>query len=151
MSNLVEQALKLAQDAHHGQFRKFTKEPYVNHPIRVGSVFNDDTLKIVSYLHDIVEDTNVTLTMIEDQFGKEVATSVDALTRRKDENYLDFILRASNDFNAIRVKLVDLEDNMKDLEEGQRKDKYRLAKYILDEKIEASLKKDLESIFSSKA
>ena len=58
---------------------------------------------------------------------------VETLTRRKGEDYAQFIERVSHDRDALLIKLADLEDNMRDLDEGSLKDKYRIAHLYLIE------------------
>jgi guanosine-3',5'-bis(diphosphate) 3'-pyrophosphohydrolase len=115
-----ENALLLAVRAHNGQFR-WNKEPYVCHPIRVAmnAVRNlvgfepsrIENIKIAAILHDVVEDTPVTLEDVRAQFGDVVADAVDHLTNREGESYSDFIERCTQNQIAIRVKIGDLEDN----------------------------------------
>jgi (p)ppGpp synthase/HD superfamily hydrolase len=144
---LKEKALKFATEAHAGQVRKFTGEPYITHPIAVAEITLrncnwggnasfyrniKDSLYIIAILHDTLEDcASVTKEILVKEFGQDIADSVDALTKRPSETYLDSILRAVDDRFAIYVKIADLTHNMSDLKEGTLKDKYRLALYIL--------------------
>ena len=110
-----EKALKLAAKAHAGKL--YGSEPYINHLIRVSegvAPFSDnDDLRIVAVLHDVVEDTKVTLEQLKRCFGYWVAKNVDILTRRQGEEYFDYIMRVSSSLVATVVKLADLEDNLK--------------------------------------
>jgi guanosine-3',5'-bis(diphosphate) 3'-pyrophosphohydrolase len=92
---MVARAKSLAEKAHAGAKRR-NGDPYITHPIRVAASFSEWSWRerVVSLLHDTVEDTYVTLEDIERDFGSGIAADVDALTRRKGENYLQFILRA---------------------------------------------------------
>jgi len=147
---LKEKALKFATEAHAGQVRKFTGEPYITHPIAVAEIalrnesiglqygsasFRQnikDKLYIVAILHDTLEDCeSVTKEILVKEFGQDIADSVDALTKRPNDTYLDAILRVIDDEFATGVKIADLTHNMSDLKEGALKDKYRLALYIL--------------------
>lgn len=110
---LESEALLLCITAHAGQLDKAGK-PYAAHPIRVGlSCFDGCTqdMFIAALLHDVVEDTHVTLEEIEEKFGACVADAVNALTRRKSESYHQYILRCKANPIARRVKLSDIEDN----------------------------------------
>lgn len=82
-------ALFLAERAHWGQMRKGREVPYVLHPVCVASLLlaagADEDLVCAGYLHDVVEDSEVTLAEIEEQFGPRVAHLVDAVTERKEE------------------------------------------------------------------
>lgn len=92
----------------------------------------------IGKLHDTVEDTDATLDDIEfnlfggSKYGKLVRDAVDALTKRPGENYFDALMRVKDNWLAKIVKRADLTHNLSDLNEGSLKDKYRLAKYILE-------------------
>lgn len=112
----LNRALSLMIEAHQGQVDKIG-QPYMFHPLRVmgivassGSDVND---RIAALLHDVVEDTAVALPQIRERFGAEVAESVDALTRRKQqgETYMQFIDRVLTNPRAVRVKIADIQDN----------------------------------------
>lgn len=109
MSN-VERAIALATDAHAGQVDKLGVT-YILHPLRVMLAFADPVDQTVAVLHDVVEDTDVTLDDLR-SFGTEVVDAVDALTRRKDEVYMDFVHRAAKNPRAKRVKIQDIYDNL---------------------------------------
>jgi GTP pyrophosphokinase len=143
--DMRKKALDFAYEAHSGQFRKYSKLPYITHPIAVADIalkikrdddryvfLGDDLLYVVGILHDTCEDTDVTLDDIGVLFGGEARTLVDALTKRDGETYLDSILRAKSYLYSRIVKIADLTHNLSDLKEGTQKDKYRLAKYILE-------------------
>ena len=83
----VESAFDLASRAHHDQRRR-TGDPYLSHPVEVSLILAelleadaDETILISALLHDSVEDTNVTLSDIEQQFGAEVSALVDGVTK----------------------------------------------------------------------
>ena len=80
----VEKALTYSIDSHKEQFRK-SGEPYVVHPILVATVTayysNDEHMVIAALLHDVVEDTAITIEEIDKEFGKDVACIVDGLTK----------------------------------------------------------------------
>ena len=134
----LERAIALAAEKHAGQLDK-AKAPYILHPIRV--MLGVETLdeKMAAVLHDVVEDTDVTLAdLVAAGFPPAVVRAVDALTKRKGEDYMDFVRRAAADPVARRVKLADLADNM-DLsrlphpaeEDHVRIEKYRRARALL--------------------
>lgn len=81
---LVNMALGFATQAHEGQVRKYTFEPYINHPIEVmnivRSIPHSEEMLAAALLHDCVEDCNVPLSDIFDIFGSRVAAMVDDLT-----------------------------------------------------------------------
>ena len=108
----LEQAISIASLVHEGQLDK-GGEPYILHPLRVMMKLKDEKQRIVAVLHDIIEDTKATRQYLYDQgFDYELVDTIMILTRRKDENYDDYIDRISHNEFAIEVKLADLEDNM---------------------------------------
>ena len=137
--NPVEMARALASYAHAGQ-KDRAGNPFIEHPITVAQRVNTPEEKTVAYLHDVVEDTFVTLGTIRNLFGNQIGDAVDAMTHRADESYEQYIVRLGSNPIARIVKLADLSHNMdmsrlpeitpKDLE---RQEKYRRAKKYLEE------------------
>ncbi|MBW8381746.1 MAG: GTP pyrophosphokinase, partial [Youngiibacter sp.] len=84
---------------------------------------------VAATLHDLVEDTDITLQDLKDLgFKEEIVAAVDALTKRDDEKYMDYVKRATEDPIAIKVKLSDLVDNLgktEELPDDEVKDKRR--------------------------
>ncbi|RHW38127.1 bifunctional (p)ppGpp synthetase/guanosine-3',5'-bis(diphosphate) 3'-pyrophosphohydrolase [Neobacillus notoginsengisoli] len=78
--DLIEKALRIAGEAHDGQFRKLTKMPYITHPAAVGMILQKygygEELIAAGILHDTVEDTNLSLNDIEREFGPMIAKIV---------------------------------------------------------------------------
>lgn len=134
-SHIVTDAYHLAAQAHNGQVDKAGK-PYILHPMRVASnVSNDDIAMTVALLHDVVEDTDVTLDELAESFPPEVTDALALLTHDKNVPYLDYIraIRDSENQTAIKVKIADLNDNMDltRLEHPTAKDRKRIReKYI---------------------
>jgi (p)ppGpp synthase/HD superfamily hydrolase len=129
-----KKALKFAKEAHQGQFRKDGKTPYIEHPKAVArSLIRRGTkTKIMissALLHDVIEDTNFNHFDIRFRFGKQIADTIQLLSRVKGENYYGYInvIGFSKNIFAIEIKMEDLRHNMFDLEEGSKKDKYRFA------------------------
>lgn len=120
--NLVNLAYHLAVVAHDGQYRKGSGEPYMNHVDRVANGVYGWKAICVAYLHDVVEDTNVSLEAIYQLFPEEIVDAVIILTRNPDDplqaTYMDYIALVASSGNdlAIKVKLSDLDDNMRDTE-----------------------------------
>jgi hypothetical protein len=86
-------------------------------------------------LHDVPEDCKDPDVLKElDTFPEFIITAVKLLTRAPNETYFDFIHRvlASGNQTAIAVKIADLKDNLRDLDEGHKKDKYRFALELLE-------------------
>lgn len=109
----LEDALEIALKAHKGQKDKAGR-PYILHPIRLMMAVQTDEEKIVALLHDVVEDSSMTLKDLENKgFSSEIIDAVGLLTRRgTDESYEERIKKISTNPIAIQVKIADLEDNM---------------------------------------
>ena len=107
-------ALMTAARAHSGQ-RDKGGQLYLYHPMAVMKRVDqeNENQKIVALLHDVVEDSSLTLDDLRTRgFSEEVVEAVDALTRRKGETYREFILRAKENKIARVVKIADLQENM---------------------------------------
>lgn len=111
-SNTLGAAIALAAKAHQGQFDK-AGAPYILHPLRLMFRLQDTNARIVAVLHDVVEDTDITLGDLRERgFSEEVINAVDALTRRNDETYEEFTERVAPNPLARAVKIEDLRDNL---------------------------------------
>lgn len=115
MRNLLAKAIVIAVEAHEGQLDKAGK-PYILHPLRVGAAGITEGEQIVGFLHDVVEDTNVSLNEIREVFGKVIAEAVDSVTKRKGELYGDFVLRSMDNAIGKQVKINDIKDNLRRME-----------------------------------
>ena len=106
-------AQKLAQDSLVGVTDKAGR-PIYEHCLRVASNFPMSAERIVAILHEIVEDSDVTLAdlSVEHEFPEEIVRAVEAITYVKGEDYPDYIVRVSRNKIATAVKLADLRDNM---------------------------------------
>lgn len=133
-SDEIAVAQKICLEAHAGQVRKFSDEDYACHPQRVACTVEQGqrNLPAVALMHDVLEDTDYTVPMmLEAGIARTTAGLVIALTRKDGETYYAYINRVCTNPDAIKVKLADLADNMRDLKEGSLKDKYRLAYHVL--------------------
>ena len=110
MDNLAL-AYEFAKEAHKGQKDRAGND-YITHPVWVSEHLADTNCKIVGYLHDTVEDSNVSLDEIEEKFGKEIRDAVDALTKREGEVYLGYVSRICQNPIAKEVKIMDIRHNM---------------------------------------
>jgi (p)ppGpp synthase/HD superfamily hydrolase len=111
--DVLLQALRVARQAHAGQVDK-GGSPYLGHVMRVAATVaqGGDELQAVALLHDVVEDTDVTLDQLARQgFPTPVIEAVDALTKRDGEEYGDYLDRVCANEWARLVKLADLKDN----------------------------------------
>lgn len=165
--NMIERAQKLATKVHNGQTR-WGGEPFIVHPkgvvdkLRDRDIFErwtyhrsgsidisshtpcpiDDDRKhdyyIVGWLHDVVEDTPITLgNLLDLEFSYDIVQAVDALTRRDDEDYREYILRVRKNDIALEVKISDIEHNLESFNTAKNKsraDKYRLAIEVLKQR-----------------
>lgn len=117
---LLTLANAIAVVAHGGAYRKGeVGEPYINHVQRVSDKQLTWRGKVIGILHDVVEDTTVTLeTLIALGFPLDIVQDIAALSRHiyGQEEYDDYIARLCREgsMDALRVKLADLQDNMKD-------------------------------------
>ncbi len=132
MPDLIAQAADFAKTAHEkmGQRRKYSGEPYIVHPQAVATTVagvTDDVATIAAaWLHDVVEDTPVTLEQLADLFGPDIAALVSDLTNasspedgnRQQRKAIDRQHTTQADPRAKTVKLADLIDNLSDIAEA---------------------------------
>ena len=105
-------AIRIATAAHTGQFDK-AGLPYITHPLRVMGAVDGDDCKIVAVLHDVVEDSDVTLDDLKaDGFAEHIIEAVDAITKGKGESLDESMARVVSVPLARTVKLADVADNM---------------------------------------
>ncbi len=143
---LLVRAYKFSDVAHAGQVRH-SGEPYVSHCIEVARILADlqlDTTTVVSgLLHDIVEDTDITIEDVAREFGSEIAQIVDGLTKianlplssreeRQVENYRKLLLSIAKDARVILIKLADRLHNMRTLDYLEPEKQRRVAQETRD-------------------
>jgi len=98
----LEQAISIASIAHKGQLDK-GGEPYILHPLRVMMRLKEERQRIVAVLHDVVEDTNLTIQdLIFKGLDCDLANVVQTLIKRKDESYDEYINRICYDEFVIK-------------------------------------------------
>ena len=141
-TELTNKALKLAYEAHHGQVDK-GGVPYIFHPIHLAEQMEDETAVCAALLHDIVEDTSVTLERLAREFPREVVEAVRLLTREKGTDYFDYVRAIRQNPVARAVKRADLVHNADESRlagsgmpgevQARRQEKYRRALEILEE------------------
>ncbi|HOQ36958.1 MAG TPA: GTP pyrophosphokinase [Acetivibrio sp.] len=128
---MLDKAIRIAATAHEGQTDK-AGQPYILHPLRVMFMLRKETEKICAVLHDVFEDTDITIEYLRKEgFSEEVLIALNALTRRENESYDDFIGRVIENKTACKVKLADLSDNMdlSRISNPTREDYNRIEKY----------------------
>jgi GTP diphosphokinase / guanosine-3',5'-bis(diphosphate) 3'-diphosphatase len=129
--DLVMKAFRMANQAHKGMRRK-SGEPFIMHPLAVARIVSEEigmgvTSVISAILHDVVEDTELSIENIENAFGKKVASIVEGLTKisgvfnkesnsLQAENFRKMLLTLSDDVRVIIIKLADRLHNMRTLD-----------------------------------
>ena len=142
----VAKAYQFGADAHAGQTRK-TGEPYITHPVSVaqelGRMHLDVEAIIAALLHDVVEDTDVSLEDLQEAFGAEVATIVDGVSKldqiqfrsraeAQAESFRKMMLAMIEDIRVILVKLADRLHNMRTMDAMPVDKQRRIARETLD-------------------
>lgn len=131
----IIRAVRFASRAHKGQ--QYNNEPYINHVLRVAECVAERSLEhvLVALLHDVVEDTHVTIEQVMYMQGLTIAQGVKAMTRRPKEEYKEYIVRIKRNAIATQVKLCDIEDHLKHVEyldsRPSLKDRYMDARRVL--------------------
>lgn len=139
---LILKAFRMANEAHKGMRRK-SGEPFILHPLAVARIVSEEigmgvTSIVSAILHDVVEDTELTIENIENGFGKKVAVIVDGLTKisgvfdkesnsLQAENFRKMLLTLSEDVRVIIIKLADRLHNMRTLDSLPRKKQVKIA------------------------
>lgn len=137
----IRKAFDLALESHKDMRRK-SGEPYIYHPIAVAQIAAEEiglgtTSIVCALLHDVVEDTSLTLEDIEAQFGKKVAKIIDGLTKIagvfdpnssiQAENFRKMLLTLADDVRVILIKLADRLHNMRTMEFMARHKQLKIA------------------------
>ena len=128
---LLEEALLLAVRAHRGQKDK-GGTPYALHPLRLMLSLAEPVEMIAAVLHDAVEDGDLTLEELRSTgFPDEVVCALDALTRRPEESYAEYLARVRENAVAVRVKVADLRHNLDEsrVSNPTNRDRERWEKY----------------------
>ncbi len=108
----LERALEIAVQAHRGQVDK-GGQPYILHPIRVMLRVSSMSAKIAALLHDVVEDSDITIEDLRREgFAEPILAAVEALTKRRGEDRISAAHRAAQNELAREVKLADIAENM---------------------------------------
>ncbi len=144
---MLRRAFDLAHAAHAGQ-KRFSGEPYVTHPVEaaliLGSIFPDATTVAATLLHDVPEDTEVTIQEIQKEFGDEVASLVDGVTKlgkvrlrnSTDKYYVEnlrkMFVATSKDTRVILIKLADRLHNLRTFEFVRPDKQVRIAQETLE-------------------
>ena len=123
-------AMRIAYEVHHGQLDK-SGVPYIYHPIHLAEQMDTETETIVALLHDVLEDTPVTMEQLAEEFSYEIIEALQLLTHNKEEDYLSYVERLKLNVIARKVKKADLKHNSDKtrLLTWTKKDEKRLEKY----------------------
>ncbi|MGW1603640.1 RelA/SpoT family protein [Streptomyces eurythermus] len=140
----LRRAYVLAESSHRGQMRK-SGEPYITHPLAVTLILAElgaeTTTLTASLLHDTVEDTDVTLEQVREQFGEEVRYLVDGVTKlekvdygaaAEPETFRKMLVATGNDVRVMSIKLADRLHNMRTLGVMRPEKQARIAKVTRD-------------------
>lgn len=137
----IRKAFEMALDSHKDMRRK-SGEPYIYHPIAVAQIAAEEiglgtTSIVCALLHDVVEDTDITLEDIEREFGKKVAKIIDGLTKisgvfdynssLQAENFRKMLLTLADDVRVILIKLADRLHNMRTMDFMPRHKQLKIA------------------------
>ncbi|MFI9238154.1 RelA/SpoT family protein [Streptomyces sp. NPDC053079] len=142
--DILHRAYVLAESSHRGQTRK-SGEPYITHPLAVTLILAElgaeTTTLTASLLHDTVEDTEVTLDQVREQFGEEVRFLVDGVTKlekvdygtaAEPETFRKMLVATGNDVRVMSIKLADRLHNMRTLTVMRPEKQARIAKVTRD-------------------
>ena len=108
----LDDAIQVARRAHEGQLDK-SGRPYLGHPLRVMGALRDEHERMAAVLHDVVEDTTVTLDdLTEAGCPPPVLAAIAAISKQPGEDQESYLARVASNPIALAVKLADIEDNM---------------------------------------
>lgn len=108
---MTKKALLLCFEAHKDQ-RDKSGMPYVFHPFHLAEQMEDEETTVVALLHDVIEDTDMTIDALRDMgFSERVISAIALMTHAPEVPYMDYVAKIKNDPIARKVKLADLRHN----------------------------------------
>lgn len=127
----TKKAINIAYNAHMGQINEKEGLPYIFHPIHLAEQMENEEECIVAILHDVVEDTEVSIEELEKEFSKTVIDAIKLVTHNKSEDYMEYVKKIKDNPIAKKVKLADIAHNMDKsrLEKVTDRDIARIEKY----------------------
>ncbi|MGZ3421741.1 MAG: RelA/SpoT family protein [Polyangiales bacterium] len=144
--DLLEKAYLFSANAHRGQMRK-SGDPYFIHPTSVAGVITELRLDVASIcaglLHDVAEDTEVSIPEIEKEFGREISTLVDGVTKlgnltfqskedKQAENFRKMLIAMARDIRVLLIKLCDRLDNMRTMDAMKQEAQERISRETME-------------------
>ncbi|MDP5086303.1 MAG: bifunctional (p)ppGpp synthetase/guanosine-3',5'-bis(diphosphate) 3'-pyrophosphohydrolase [Yoonia sp.] len=144
--NLLRDAFAFGKDMHEGQFRH-SGEPYFTHPVAVACILAeqqmDDATIVTALLHDTIEDTKASFSVVEKRFGREIAELVDGVTKltnlqltssqtKQAENFRKLFMATSRDLRVTLVKLADRLHNMRTIKSMRPEKQAQKARETMD-------------------
>lgn len=129
-TKLTRLASKIAYKAHEGQTDK-AGVPYIFHPIHIAEQMDSEESCVVALLHDVIEDSDITLEILSKYFKDDIIAALRVLTKKENDDYVMYIKRVKTNKLATKVKIKDLEHNrdLTRLDEVTDKDRKRSMKY----------------------
>lgn len=128
---MLNKALVIAKSAHEGQFDK-AGIAYINHPLAVAEMVETEIEKIVALLHDVIEDSELTLENLKSEgFSDVIISAVGSITKTPNNDYGSYLEKVKQNKLARTVKIVDLRHNLdlSRLTNVKKKDLERVEKY----------------------
>ncbi len=108
---LTKKAMKIAYEAHKNQY-DISGVPYIFHPMIVASSMQDEITTCVALLHDVAEDTEISLEQLAEEFPESIMEPLRLLTHKEGTDYFEYIKKIKINKNALKVKLSDIKHNM---------------------------------------
>ena len=112
-TELTCKAMRIAYAAHHGQV-DHNGIPYIFHPMHLAEAMDDEVSCCAALLHDVVEDTEITMDALAEEFPSEIIQVLKLLTHAEGTDYYDYVRAIKANPIAVKVKLADIAHNSDD-------------------------------------